>query len=134
MKNPHVVIVAPHITEKSVALSYGDDRSAFLRKKREASGAGKKAEKITVTEEDLVRKYTFIVARDANKIEIKQAIEAIYNAGKKKGEEINVESVRTIRVLGKKRRRGARSTGYEPDRKKAIITLAKGQILEDYGV
>ena len=79
---------------------------------------------------DLVRKYTFIVNRDANKIEIKQALEAIYKAS---GTEISVASVRTIKVLGKKRRRG-QSTGYEPDRKKAIVTLAKGQILEDYGV
>ena len=95
---------------------------------------GKKTDKITVEEEDLVRKYTFSVAKSANKIEIKQAIEAIYNAGKKKGEAISVESVRTVRVLGKKRRRGQRSVGYEPDRKKAIVTLGKGQILEDYGV
>ena len=114
MKNAHDVIVAPHITEKSVALSYGDSN--------------------VKEEKDLVRKYTFIVAKDANKIEIKRAIEEIYNAGKKKGEAISVENVRTVRVLGKKRRRGMRSTGYEPDRKKAIVTLAKGQILEDYGV
>lgn len=136
MKNPHDIIVAPHITEKSVALSYGDDRSALLRKKHEVgkTGSAKKGDKVTVTEEDLVRKYTFIVAKSANKIEIKQAIEAIYNAGKKKGEAIDVQSVRTVRVLGKKRRRGQRSVGYEPDRKKAIITLAKGQMLEDYGV
>lgn len=137
MKNPHDIIIAPHITEKSVALSYGDDASALQRKKNELNKSGakpKKGDKITVTEEDLVRKYTFLVARSANKIEIKQAIEAIYNAGKKKGDAISVESVRTIKVLGKKRRRGMRSTGYEPDRKKAIITLAKGQLLEDYGV
>jgi large subunit ribosomal protein L23 len=137
VKNPHDIIVAPYITEKSVALSYGDDNSALLRKKHELKKAGtapKKGEKVTVTEEDLVRKYTFLVAKSSNKIEIKQAIEAIYNAGKKKGETIDVQSVRTVRVLGKKRRRGQRSVGYEPDRKKAIITLAKGQILEDYGV
>jgi len=114
VKNPHDIIVAPHITEKSVALSYGDPNV-----KEEA---------------ELVRKYTFVVAKSANKIEIKQAIEAIYNAGKKKAEGISVESVRTVKILGKKRRRGQRSTGYEPDRKKAIITLAKGQMLEDYGV
>ncbi len=114
MKNPHDIIVAPHITEKSVAMSYGDPN--------------------VKEEKDLVRKYTFIVAKSANKIEIKQALEAIYNAGKKKGETISIESVRTVRVLGKKRRRGQRSTGYEPDRKKAIVTLAKGQMLEDYGV
>jgi len=136
VKNPHDIIVAPHITEKAVALSYGDDKSALLRKKHEVAKAGgaKKGEKVTVTEEDLKRKYTFIVAVSANKIEIKQAIEAIYNAGRKKGDAISVESVRTIRVLGKKRRRSQKSSGYEPDRKKAIVTLAKGQVLEDYGV
>lgn len=114
MKSPHNIIVQPHITEKSVALSYGDP---------------------TVREEkDLVRKYTFIVATDANKLEIKKAIEAIYNEGRKADQAIVVTSVRTIKVLGKKRRRGQRSTGYAPDRKKAVITLGKGQILEDYGV
>lgn len=114
MKDPHLIVIKPHITEKSVALSYGDPR---IR-----------------DEKDLVRKYTFVVANDANKMEIKQAIEAIYNEGRKKKEElITVESVRTIRVLGKKRRRGMR-TGYAPDRKKAIVTLGRGQMLEDYGV
>ena len=107
MKDPYSIIVRPHITEKSVALSYGSERIK--------------------DEAELVRKYTFIVNRDANKIEIKQAIEAIYE------KKITVESVRTVKVLGKKRRRG-QSIGYEPDRKKAIITLAKGQMLEDYGV
>jgi len=114
MKNPHNIILRPHITEKSVGLSYGDA-------------------KIT-KEEDLVRKYTFIVATDANKIEIKSALEAIYNEGKKADQTISITSVRTVKVLGKKRRRGQRSTGFEPDRKKAIVTLGKGQMLEDYGV
>ncbi len=114
MKNPHNVILRPHITEKTVALSYGDPQ---------------------ITEEEaLVRKYTFIVASDANKIEIKSAIESIYNEGKKPDTAISITSVRTIKVLGKKRRRGQKSSGYEPDRKKAIVTLAKGQMLEDYGV
>ena len=40
MKNPHDIIVAPHITEKAVALSYGDDKSALLRKKHEVAKAG----------------------------------------------------------------------------------------------
>jgi len=113
VKNPHDIILRPHITEKAVALSYGDPRIK--------------------DEVDLVRKYTFEVATSANKIEIKQALEAIYNEGKKKDQAISVDSVRTIKVLGKKRRRG-RSVGYEPNRKKAVITLAKGQMLEDYGV
>lgn len=113
MKNPHEIIVKPHITERTVALSYGNP---YIK-----------------DESLLERKYTFVVNRDANKIEIKQAIEAIYNDGKKADQTINVSSVRTIKILGKKRRRG-KSTGYEPDRKKAIITLGKGQMLEDYGV
>lgn len=114
MKDPHTIIVAPHVTERAVAESYGDPR---IR-----------------DEADLVRKYTFIVATDANKLEIKAAIEAIYNNGRKASEAIKVTSVRTLKVLGKKRRRGAKSSGYEPDRKKAVVTLAKGQLLEDYGV
>lgn len=115
MKQPHEIIIRPHITEQSVQASYGDPNI-----KNEA---------------DLVRKYTFIVAPDANKIEIKAAVEAIYNEGKKKKDElITVTSVRTIAMRGKKRRVGMRSTGYRPDRKKAIVTLAKGQMLEDYGV
>ena len=113
MKSPYTIIVAPHLTEKSVELSYGDPKIK--------------------EEKDLVRKYTFIVDTTANKIEIKKAIEEIYNEGKKPDQSISVTSVRTIKVLGKKRRRG-QHTGYEPNRKKAIITLAKGQMLEDYGV
>ena len=114
MKDPHQIIIRPRITERTVQMSYGDQRIQ--------------------DEAKIVRKYTFEVATDANKIEIKAALEAIYNAGKKKDEVINISNVRTIKVLGKKRRRGQRSTGYEPDRKKAIITLAPGQVLEDYGV
>jgi len=146
VKNPHDIIIRPHITEKSVAFSYGDDRAAQLRLRNEAKKEAKTDTKATkkgadkkpaaapqVTEADLVRKYTFIVATSSNKIEIKQAIETIYNEGKKADQAISVTAVRTIKVLGKKRRRGQR-TGFEPDRKKAIITLAKGQMLEDYGV
>lgn len=138
MKNPHDVIIAPHITEKSVALSYGDDHGAAKRLRNEAKKEGKvgKDGKLvvpTVSEADLIRKYTFIVSPDANKIEIKNALETIYNEGKKADQAISITSVRTVKVLGKKRRRGQR-TGFEPDRKKAIVTLGKGQMLEDYGV
>jgi len=113
VKSPYDVIIAPHVTEKSMALSLGDAR---IRE-----------------EANIVRKYTFLVATTSNKIEIKAALETIYNEGRKDADKIKISDVRTIKVLGKKRRRG-RSTGYEPDRKKAIVTLAKGQRLEDYGV
>ncbi len=114
MKDPHNIIIQPYITEKSVAMSYGD---VSIR-----------------NEVDLVRKYTFIVAKDANKLEIKQAFEAIYNAGKKEKENLEVTDVHTVKVYGKTKRRGRAKAGRTPDRKKAILTLGKGQILEDYGV
>ncbi len=114
MKNPYTIIVRPHITEKTMAMSYGDPN---------------------LPSEEVNRKYTFVVAPDANKIEIKAAIEAIYNAGKgKKDKGIVVEKVSTIVMKGKSRRVGQRSKGQRPDWKKAVVTLAKGQILEDYGV
>ena len=65
--------------------------------------------------------YLFEVARDANKIEIKQAIEAIFP--------VKVASVRTLRVHGKPKRMG-RYTGHRPDWKKAVVTLQKGQTIE----
>ena len=65
--------------------------------------------------------YLFDVARDANKIEIKQAIEAIFP--------VKVESVRTLRVHGKPKRMG-RYVGHRPDWKKAVVTLKKGQTIE----
>jgi len=134
VKNPYDIIVSPHITEKSVRMSYGDEAQAKKQKLNELKKAGTPTKGgIKIAEEDLTRKYTFIVAKSANKIEIKQALEAIYNDGKKDGEKIKIEAVHTIKVLGKQRRRG-KSVGYEPDRKKAVITLAKGQLLEDYGV
>ena len=60
------------------------------------------------------RKYTFEVAKDANKIEIKKAVEEIFG--------VKVEKVTTMRVLGKIKRMGANS-GKRPDWKKAIVKL-----------
>ncbi len=65
--------------------------------------------------------YLFEVARDANKIEIKRAVEAIFT--------VKVESVRTIRVHGKPKRQG-RYAGHRPDWKKALVTLKKGETIE----
>jgi large subunit ribosomal protein L23 len=65
--------------------------------------------------------YLFEVARDSNKIEIKRAIESIFN--------VKVNSVRTIRVHGKPKRQG-RFAGHRPDWKKALVTLQKGQSIE----
>ena len=60
------------------------------------------------------RKYTFEVAKEANKIEIKKAIEEVFG--------VKVEKVTTMLVLGKVKRMGANS-GKRPDWKKAIVKL-----------
>jgi len=63
------------------------------------------------------KKYTFEVAVNANKTEIKAAIEEIF-------EGVKVESVNTMRTLGKMKRQG-RTQGRTPEVKKAIVTLKK---------
>ena len=63
------------------------------------------------------RKYTFQVAIGANKTEIKQALESIF-------EGVKVDSVNTMRTIGKIKRQG-RFSGRTPEVKKAIITLKK---------
>lgn len=62
------------------------------------------------------RKYTFEVAKDANKIEIKAAVEKLFG--------VKVAKVNTINVDGKLRRYG-RFEGYTASRKKAIVTLTE---------
>jgi large subunit ribosomal protein L23 len=76
-------------------------------------------EKSTALIED--NKYTFQVDPRANKTEIKQAVESIFN--------VKVEKVNTMNVKGRmKRVRNIR--GRTPDTKKAIITLKKGDKIE----
>jgi large subunit ribosomal protein L23 len=65
--------------------------------------------------------YAFEVARDANKIEIKQAIEKIFS--------VKVTDVRTMQVHGKEKRQG-RFAGRRSDWKKAIVTLKPDQKIE----
>ena len=60
------------------------------------------------------KKYTFVVAKSANKTEIKLAIEKIFD--------VQVESVNTANVRGKLKRMG-RNEGYTPAYKKAIVQL-----------
>ena len=63
------------------------------------------------------RKYTFRVPLTVNKIEIKQAVEAVFKG-------VKVESVTTMRVLGKTKRQG-KNSGKTPDWKKAIVKLTE---------
>ena len=67
--------------------------------------------------------YTFIVAPDANKIEIKQAIESIFA--------VRVAKVNTMNRNGKrKRNRRTFTYGKRPDTKRAIVTLAEGDRID----
>jgi len=69
--------------------------------------------------------YTFEVAKQANKIEIRQAVEAIFG--------VTVLKVNTMSVKGKpKRVRYAK--GYTRSWKKAIVTIAEGESIEAFGV
>lgn len=73
-----------------------------------------------ITEESMMgtadRKYTFQVAKDANKIEIAKAVEELFG--------VEVSKVNTISVRGKFRRQG-RVGGYTASSKKAIVTLTE---------
>ena len=62
------------------------------------------------------KKYTFVVAKDANKTEIKLEIEKRFD--------VQVEKVNTLNCHGKLKRMG-RNQGYTSDYKKAIVTLKK---------
>ena len=63
-------------------------------------------------------KYTFRVAKSANKIEIAKAVEKLFKG-------VKVAKVNTVSVRGKKKRMG-RNEGYTSDWKKAIVTLTEG--------
>jgi large subunit ribosomal protein L23 len=77
-------------------------------------------EKGTVLRE-VRNQYLFEVQRDANKIEIKRAIEQIF--------QVKVASVRTQQIMGKVRRQG-RYVGKRSDWKKAIVTLKPDQKID----
>lgn len=65
--------------------------------------------------------YHFRVPVDANKVEIRQAIERVF--------EVKVTSVNTCKVRGKSRRRGW-VAGQRPDSKKAMVTLGEGHTID----
>jgi len=67
-------------------------------------------------------KYAFQVDPRANKIQIRQAVEA--------GFDVQVTAVNVLNVKGKRRRSGRRSPGKSPDWKKAIVTLAQGDKIQ----
>ena len=91
MKNVHTIIKKPLFTEKGAQLK------------------------------DSENKVLIEVAKDANKLDIKRAVEEIFK--------VKVEKVSTITTNGKWKKYG-KSIGKRPDRKKAIVTLKKGEKLD----
>lgn len=84
------------------------------------------SEKVNRLSEKLNR-YTFIVDKKANKLEIKRAIEDFYG--------IQVEAVHTINVPSKAKQRYTKAgllTGRKPAKKKAIVTVAEGETIDLY--
>ena len=81
---------------------------------------------ITEKSTDLMaeNKYTFEVDLRANKMQVKAAVEEIFN--------VEVLQVNTSRVKGKLRRMG-RHEGYTSDWKKAVVTLKPGLSIEVFG-
>jgi len=72
-------------------------------------------------------KYGFIVDAEANKVEIKKAVEKQYG--------VNVEKVNTMNVMGKFKTRYSKTgvlSGRKPNYKKAIVTLAAGEVIDFY--
>ena len=83
-------------------------------------------EKMT-SQGDKFNRYGFIVARNANKIEIKKAVEDLYG--------VTVESINTMRYGGKVKTRYTKSgvqAGKSAATKKAIVTLAAGNAIDFY--
>ncbi|HEY8364894.1 MAG TPA: 50S ribosomal protein L23 [Haloplasmataceae bacterium] len=95
MKDPKDIIKRPIITEKASDLTSKDN------------------------------KYTFVVDKNANKTEVKYAVEKLFN--------VKVEKVNIMNVLPKKRRVG-RYVGYRPGYKKAIVKLVAGNSIELFEV
>ena len=77
-------------------------------------------EKATIARES-AREYIFEVDRRANKIEIKRAVEELFD--------VKVQDVRTACVRGKVKRMGAHE-GKRRDWKKAMVTLVEGNTIE----
>ncbi len=76
-----------------------------------------------VTKKDEERTLCFEVHADANKIQVKQAVEKLFN--------VKVEEVRTANFEGKLRRRG-KFAGYRSDWKKAYVKLVAGQKVPEF--
>ncbi len=104
MRAAQSIIKRPLLTEKSARL-------------RETGGAGS----APAEGDTYAQQVVFEVARDANKVEIKGAVQKLFN--------VTVTGVRTLVVRGKEKRVG-RFSGRRPSWKKAFVTLKAGDNIE----
>jgi large subunit ribosomal protein L23 len=104
MRSPELIIKRPLLTEKGTHLK--------------ETGGGASPD---TAPESLKPQLLFEVAKDANKVEIRHAVEKLWN--------VNVLSVRTAIVRGKEKRMG-RFVGRRSNWKKAVVTIAAGQNIE----
>ena len=102
----HEILIRPIVTEETSMLQFNPGR---IRKRHE--------------DKDIpVRpRVAFVVNRDATKVEIRRAVESMFD--------VHVTAVNTMNVLGKERRVG-RHIGRKPSWKKAIVTLEPGDSIE----
>lgn len=107
MRAPQTIIKRPLLTEKSTQLRETGGGDVFIAEDEEDTG--------------VAQKIVFEVATDANKIEIRQAVQKLFN--------VEVTDVHTMVVRGKLKRVG-RSMGRRPGSKKAIVTLKAGDTIE----
>jgi large subunit ribosomal protein L23 len=106
MRSPEQIIKRPLLTEKGTRLKDTGGRS---------EGGGE------LDPETLKSQLLFEVASDANKVEIRAAVQKLWN--------VDVVAVRTSIVRGKEKRMG-RFVGKRSNWKKAIVTIAAGQTVE----
>lgn len=114
------IIVKPLVTEKMTAITEKSSQSRTLKAK-----TGKnKGQQVTIP---AAPRYGFIVAPTANKLEIKNEVESLYN--------VTVVGVNTMRYAGKRSSRYTKAGLIKGQRnafKKAIVTLKEGDTIDFY--
>ena len=113
-------IIKPLVTEKMTKMT----EKSSVEKTYKAKTGKMKGQMVTTTPH---RKYGFIVLPDANKIQIKEEVERLYN--------VTVTDVNTLRYAGKRQSRYTRAglvKGQKNAFKKAIVTLKEGDEIDFY--
>ena len=130
--NTYDVLASDHVVFTEQALT------AFVNQARTTKGARRPVSRDNNPRDVLLRpvvseksyglldegKYTFVVAPDANKTQIRLAVEAVFG--------VKVTGVNTVNRQGK-RRRTRYGWGKRPDTKRAIVTLAAGDRIDIFG-